>query len=101
MPMRKALLLATVGALSAGGAAAQEVYVEETYEEAGDFDDTPYVDHRAYVEPEAEAPGVAVAGPRVYGWSWEEARPDDCGTFKYWNGEYCADARYDGSDDDD
>jgi hypothetical protein len=26
-------------------------------------------------------------GPRVYGWT------ADCGTFRYWNGERCADAR--------
>ena len=29
-------------------------------------------------------------GPRVYGWTM---RPADCGTFRYWNGERCADAR--------
>jgi hypothetical protein len=28
--------------------------------------------------------------PRVYGWTM---RPADCGTFRYWNGERCADAR--------
>ncbi len=27
---------------------------------------------------------------RVYGWTM---RPADCGTFHYWNGERCADAR--------
>jgi hypothetical protein len=30
-------------------------------------------------------------GPRVYGY-WT-MRPADCGTFRYWNGERCADAR--------
>ena len=29
-------------------------------------------------------------GPRVYGWTM---RPADCGTFRYWNGVRCADAR--------
>ena len=29
-------------------------------------------------------------GPRVYGWIM---RPADCGTFRYWNGVRCADAR--------
>ena len=29
-------------------------------------------------------------GPRVYGWMM---RPADCGTFRYWNGVRCADAR--------
>jgi hypothetical protein len=28
--------------------------------------------------------------PRVYGWMM---RPADCGTFRYWNGVRCADAR--------
>ncbi len=31
--------------------------------------------------------------PRVYGWT--TLRPIDCGTFHYWNGERCADARFD------
>ncbi len=31
--------------------------------------------------------------PRVYGLT--ALRPIDCGTFHYWNGERCADARYD------
>jgi hypothetical protein len=30
--------------------------------------------------------------PRVYGWTM---RPADCGTFRYWDGERCADARSD------
>ena len=29
-------------------------------------------------------------GPRVYGWA---LRPADCGTFRYWDGTRCADAR--------
>jgi hypothetical protein len=29
-------------------------------------------------------------GPRVYGWT---LRPADCGTFRYWDGVRCADAR--------
>ena len=29
-------------------------------------------------------------GPRVYGWT---LRPADCGTFRYWDGARCADAR--------
>jgi hypothetical protein len=31
-----------------------------------------------------------VPGPRVYGWT---LRPADCGTFRYWDGVRCADAR--------
>ena len=29
-------------------------------------------------------------GPRIYGWTM---RPADCGTFRYWDGLRCADAR--------
>lgn len=28
----------------------------------------------------------------VYGWS--ELRPDNCGRFRYWDGDACVDARY-------
>ena len=31
--------------------------------------------------------------PPVYG--WVAVRPANCGTFKYWDGENCVDARYD------
>jgi hypothetical protein len=31
--------------------------------------------------------------PPVYGWTSEA--PANCGTFRYWDGESCADARYD------
>jgi len=54
--------------------------------------DTPYVRYddaraRGYAPaPIAEyAPPVAVLIP---------LRPRSCGKFRYWNGEYCADARY-------
>ena len=32
--------------------------------------------------------------PPVYGWI-APPRPASCGKYRYWNGEYCADARYD------
>lgn len=37
--------------------------------------------------------------PRVYDYTppayfEESARPTSCGQYRYWNGEYCADARY-------
>lgn len=73
-----ALLLLSV---SAASVAAQEVIVED--EET--FVDAPYDD-----SGDAETSDLPV-GPRVYGWS---SAPSDCGTFKYWNGEYCADARF-------
>jgi hypothetical protein len=91
--MRKVFAIAAIGTLAAGGAHAQDVYVDETGRP-----DAPYVDHRDVVGEEVieEAAPVApdISGPRVYGWNYVEIRPEDCGTFKYWNGEYCADARY-------
>lgn len=67
-------------------ALAQDAYVI-------DDDDDVYVE-----SPEIYAEPGVIVGPRVYGWT--ALRPDDCGTFKYWNGEYCADARFDPPDDD-
>lgn len=91
----RAMTLGAVGAFafvaSASIAAAQEVYVVE--------DDDAYVEYPGAVEyPDGyiEPDGVVV-GPRVYGW----VRPDDCGEFKYWNGDECVDARYDSDDEDD
>lgn len=78
----KAVAIALV-AMSATStlAFAQDAYIV-------DEDDT-YVDSPdLYADPD---PDLAV-GTRVYGWT--ETRPDDCGTFKYWNGDYCADARF-------
>lgn len=46
-----------------------------------------------YVEsPDLYDDSAPAAGTRVYGWT--ETGPDDCGTYKYWNGDYCADARF-------
>ena len=58
---------------------AQEVIVEG---------DAPVVEQA----PTEEAVIIQDANPapRVYGWTM---RPADCGTFRYWNGERCADAR--------
>lgn len=66
-----------------GLAAAQDAYVVD--------DDDVYVE-----SPEVYAEPGVVVGPRVYGWT--TLRPANCGTFKYWNGEYCADARFDPPD---
>ncbi len=72
----KALAL-SLFTLMAGSAiaTAQEAYVVED----GDVFEAP----EPYDQP---------VGPRVYGWT--SAPPSDCGTFKYWNGVYCADARF-------
>lgn len=51
------------------------------------------IDDDGYVElPGGYAEPRVVVGPRVY--RWIAVPPDDCGTFKYWNGAYCADARF-------
>jgi hypothetical protein len=38
------------------------------------------------------APPIVVYEPPVYGWI-APPRPMSCGKYRYWNGEYCADAR--------
>lgn len=95
--MRKALVTLAFCAFSAGSVSAQEVYLDD----ADDYDDSVAVEAPAYdstydeddpVVVEDHAEGIVV-GPRVYGWSAE--RPENCGTFRYWNGEVCADARFD------
>jgi hypothetical protein len=88
--MRTACIALAACAVAAGGASAQEAYVEEfeeTYIETPAYVDTPVVEE---VAPAAD--GIVV-GSRVYG--WVEERPADCGTFKYWDGDDCVDARYD------
>lgn len=41
-----------------------------------------------------DAPPPASYEPPVYGWL-SPPRPASCGKYRYWNGEYCADARRD------
>ena len=48
------------------------------------------IEDDATVVEQAPADETVVVPPRVYGWTM---RPADCGTFRYWNGERCADAR--------
>ena len=61
-----------------------------------------------YPRPNYYAPPAAIYYPRpVYGYGgapatylppapygWQPARPRSCGKYRYWNGDYCADARY-------
>lgn len=74
------VFLATLAGASA--VCAQEAYVDD-----GDvyYAPAPYEARADYDIP--EDPNAA----RVYGWT---SAPADCGTFKYWNGDYCADARF-------
>lgn len=89
--MRRAIIAAAASVVACGTAYAQEVY-EEPYID----DDDTYVDGPAYTDPDSVEDG-AILGPRVYG--WQQIRPATCGTFKYWNGEYCADARSEAPED--
>lgn len=40
-------------------------------------------------------PPAVVYEPPVYGWLAVPPPPSSCGKYRYWNGERCADARYD------
>jgi hypothetical protein len=67
----------------------------------GDFDDDDYYyppEHYLPPPPVVRVvpvpPPVAVYEPPVYGWI-APPRPSNCGKYRYWNGERCADARYD------
>lgn len=102
--MKRAGLAAVFCAMATTGVSAQEVYVD-AYDDAEAIDEPAMVEEHIVRERVIERSvhaddedGVALA-PRVYGWSYE-MRPEDCGTFKYWNGEYCADARYEPPEND-
>ncbi len=89
--MRRAIIAAAASVVACGTAYAQEIYVEPDID-----DDDTYVEEPAYTDPPLVEEEV-IPGPRVYG--WQLIRPADCGTFRYWNGEYCADARYNPPED--
>lgn len=75
-----------LGTAAGGLAHAQGVYVEG--EDGVAVAAPPPTGDRVIVEREAAPPA------RVYGWQGREPwAPPSCGTFNYWNGEYCADAR--------
>ena len=102
--MKRAGLAAVFCAMATTGVSAQEVYVD-AYDDAEAIDEPAMVEEHIVRERVIERSvraddddGVVLA-PRVYGWSYE-MRPEDCGTFKYWNGEYCADARYEPPEND-
>jgi hypothetical protein len=62
-------------------------------------DDDYYYPPEAYLPPPPPVvrvvpPPAVVYEPPVYGWI-SPPRPASCGKYRYWNGEYCADARYD------
>lgn len=78
-------------------ALAQDVIVEHYDEDTGVLvaeDEPAFLDEEdgPLVVEEYSTPPPRYEPP-VYGWIG--AAPRNCGTFKYWNGERCADARYD------
>ena len=79
------------------------------------YDVVPYPPAMVYVPPQAYyarpyyyLPPVAVYDPRPRVWyshppaayyeapaiAWAPPHPSSCGKYHYWNGDYCADARY-------
>jgi hypothetical protein len=99
------LQAAPLGAVSAERTASQVKPVQYPY----------YFDDRYYAEPYPRRfypPSVYYAPPRYYErrafpsyapreyeyspprYADEPPRPTSCGQYRYWNGEYCADARY-------
>ncbi len=69
------------------------------YEEDDDYDDD-YYPPEYYLPPPpppivraVPAPPAMMYESPVYGWL-TPPRPSNCGKYRYWNGEYCADARY-------
>ena len=89
------LLAAAAAVAMLTPAGAQDVYYDaDVYDRRAYIEEPAYVDQQAIDDADDIGPddGVIV-GPRVYGYTYE-LRPEDCGTFKYWNGEYCADARF-------
>ena len=97
--MRRAVIAFAACVVAAGGASAQEVYVDEIYDDEADtyVEEPAYVDEPVIVEEAVPAAEGIIVGPRVYGWT--ALRPANCGTFRYWNGEYCADARFEPPDE--
>jgi hypothetical protein len=61
-----------------------------------DYYDPPeyYLPPPPVVRVVPDAPPATVYEPPVYGWL-SPPRPASCGKYRYWNGEYCADARRD------
>lgn len=106
--MKRAGLAAVFCAMATTGVSAQEVYVD-AYEDAEAIDEPAVVEEHIVrerviersvpVDDDGVADDSVAFAPRVYGWSYE-MRPEDCGTFKYWNGAYCADARYEPPEND-
>ncbi len=92
--MRKLVIAAAVAtAAMITGANAQEVYVADDYAPDGVIVDDGYVAAAATDDDDADEVAVESAPvARVYGWSY--GRPLNCGTYMYWDGDNCVDARF-------
>ncbi len=66
-------------------------YADDDYYYSPEYDLPPPPVVRVY--PDAPPPAAGYEPP-VYGWL-APPRPASCGKYRYWNGEYCADARRD------
>ncbi len=69
----------------------------DEWEDDYDDDDDYVVIAPPFPPPAAYAPPPVVVGapPYVYGWPPPPPpRPASCGQYRYWNGEFCADARF-------
>lgn len=98
--MLRAILFAAAVTTAATAAGAQVIPLEEdTYTRTYVYEDDDLDD--AYEDDDLDDADFAAPparySPPVYGWVY--SRPVDCGTFRYWNGERCADARFDPPND--
>ena len=91
--MRKLAIAAAVATVAMiTGANAQEVYVADDYAPEGVIVDDGYVAAAATDDDDADDAAIETdQGARVYGWSY--GRPLNCGTYMFWDGDNCVDAR--------
>lgn len=75
------------------------------YRRYRDYDDDDYYEHvppsyyaprvYGYVQRYGYGPPPPAVYPPLYFYDWgPPPRPTSCGKYRYWNGEFCADARF-------
>ena len=102
------ILVASIALASNVSAGPRDEYYAP-YPPASLYAPPAYYPPAAYYAPPTyyAAPPIPYYAPRVYGYLpppvayyappeplWVPPRPSSCGKYRYWNGEYCADARY-------
>jgi hypothetical protein len=77
-------------------------YARDYDDDDDDYEDDDYYPPAYYPPPPVRVyrvpppPPVVEYEPPVYGWYYTPPpRPANCGQYRYWNGDRCADARYD------